>query len=201
MLVNTTISNNSATGQGFAGGFGGGAWVSAMLAPGRMALVSSTVSDNRATAGGGGLAAISISCFCGDMSDPVGCCFELPLYREGPAVTMSNTVIVNNQSPAGAGCIACESTLISQGYNLEDGDSCPLDRPGDLPNADPLLGTLTDNGGPTWTHLPLAGSPVIDAGSCPDLTADQRGSPRPVDLLYLPNAVDACDIGAVELQQ
>ena len=29
---------------------------------------------------------------------------------------------------------------------------------------DPLLGPLFDNGGPTRTHVPLVGSPVIDAG-------------------------------------
>ena len=42
----------------------------------------------------------------------------------------------------------------------------------------PLLGPLADNGGPTWTHLPLPGSPVIDAGDNPvGFTHDQRGEP------------------------
>jgi len=46
-----------------------------------------------------------------------------------------------------------------------------------------LLGPLQNNGGPTQTHAPLAGSPAIDAGNptgCRDslgalLLMDQRG--------------------------
>jgi hypothetical protein len=43
----------------------------------------------------------------------------------------------------------------------------------------PLLGPLQNNGGPTFTMLPLTGSPVIDDGD-PALanTLDQRGSNR-----------------------
>ena len=33
-----------------------------------------------------------------------------------------------------------------------------------LPNRDPLLGPVQDNGGPTFTHALLPGSPAIDAG-------------------------------------
>jgi hypothetical protein len=56
--------------------------------------------------------------------------------------------------------------------------------------ADPLLGPLADNGGPTWTHLPQAGSPAIDGGgTCTGV--DQRGVTRPQGI--------ACDIGAVEV--
>src|SRR5262249_1432882 len=43
---------------------------------------------------------------------------------------------------------------------------------------DPQLGPLQDNGGPTRTHAPLAGSPVLFAGD-PYLSGpDQRGSFR-----------------------
>jgi hypothetical protein len=47
--------------------------------------------------------------------------------------------------------------------------------------ADPGLGPLADNGGPTQTHAPLAGSPAIDAvtGTCPPPDTDQRGVTRP----------------------
>jgi hypothetical protein len=64
-----------------------------------------------------------------------------------------------------------------------------------LLTADPLLGPLQDNGGPTMTMAPASGSPVIDAaaaGACP--TTDQRGRPRP------DNRESACDIGAYEVQ-
>jgi hypothetical protein len=52
-----------------------------------------------------------------------------------------------------------------------------------------MLGTLADNGGPTWTQALLPGSPAIGAAtSCP--ATDQRGYPRP--------ATGPCDIGAYE---
>ncbi|NJL12508.1 MAG: T9SS type A sorting domain-containing protein [Microscillaceae bacterium] len=57
--------------------------------------------------------------------------------------------------------------------------------------ADPLLGPLQDNGGPTLTMALLPGSPAIDAGGNFPLTTatDQRGSAR----------IGKPDIGAFEL--
>jgi len=61
---------------------------------------------------------------------------------------------------------------------------------------DPLLGPLADNGGPTFTHLPGDGSPLINAvpsgsaGCGSTAVDDQGGQSRPVD--------GACDIGSVE---
>jgi len=66
-------------------------------------------------------------------------------------------------------------------------------------DADPLLGPLTDNGGPTETHALLPGSHAIDAGSSDD-PFDQRGAPflRSVDN---PSATGSgVDIGALEQQ-
>src|SRR5204863_3800632 len=62
-----------------------------------------------------------------------------------------------------------------------------------LLNVDPLLAPLADNGGPTLTHQPLAGSPLIDKGSNPaNLANDQRGAGYPRILNGLP------DIGSFE---
>jgi hypothetical protein len=58
-------------------------------------------------------------------------------------------------------------------------------------NVDPKLGPLADNGGPTQTHLPQAGSPAIDAVPF-GTPVDQRGVKRPQGTNY--------DIGAVEVQ-
>ena len=67
----------------------------------------------------------------------------------------------------------------------------------------PLIGALSNNGGPTATHGLLVGSPAIDQGTgvtsatffdCP--SRDQRGLSRPVD--GDGNGVDDCDIGASE---
>jgi hypothetical protein len=73
----------------------------------------------------------------------------------------------------------------------------------DLLNVDPRLGPLQDNGGPTWTHALLPGSPAIDAGdpmAVPgeyDVPAyDQRGAPfARVDVL----GGQRIDIGAFEV--
>jgi hypothetical protein len=72
-------------------------------------------------------------------------------------------------------------TVTSLGYNLaSDNGGGVLTGPGDQINADPLLGLLQDNGGPTFTHALLPGSPAIDAGD-PNFTPpplyDQRGAP------------------------
>ncbi len=54
--------------------------------------------------------------------------------------------------------------------------------------ADPMLGALGQNGGPTATLVPAAGSPALGAGQdCP--ATDQRGQPRPAS---------GCTVGAVE---
>jgi hypothetical protein len=57
--------------------------------------------------------------------------------------------------------------------------------------ASALLGPLSDNGGPTPTHVPLPGSPALDAAGaalCP--ATDQRRVARPQG--------PACDAGSVE---
>jgi hypothetical protein len=60
---------------------------------------------------------------------------------------------------------------------------------------DPLLGPLTQNGGPTLTHALGAGSPAIAHGSNPaSLVNDQRGD------TYSRVVGGAIDIGAYELQ-
>ncbi|MCU0307869.1 MAG: DUF11 domain-containing protein, partial [Thermoleophilia bacterium] len=93
--------------------------------------------------------------------------------------------------------------LASEGFNLVGPDpECPGTAT-DVQRANPLLGSLTDNGGGTDTHLPLAGSPAVDGGDpagCresvfttppgPVITIDQRGIPRQ----------GRCDIGAAEAQ-
>jgi uncharacterized repeat protein (TIGR01451 family) len=63
-----------------------------------------------------------------------------------------------------------------------------------------LDATLKDNGGPTMTQALIARGRAADAGYCPGETTDQRGFARPVDDPVMPNALDACDIGAYELQ-
>ncbi|MCC6847117.1 MAG: hypothetical protein IT294_01350 [Deltaproteobacteria bacterium] len=131
--------------------------------------------------------------------------------------TLANTIIAGNSAAAFApDCYDGAAIIGSDGYNLigDDGGNdgsggtyCDLDdATGDRRGLDPLLGPLADNGGPTATHLPAAGSPAIDAGDpagCSDengtpLASDQRGAPRPVDGDGDGDA--RCDGGAVEAQ-
>ncbi len=60
---------------------------------------------------------------------------------------------------------------------------------GNITGVPAALDALADNGGPTLTHMPLGGSPAINAGAnCAAI--DQRGANRPFGA--------SCDIGAVE---
>lgn len=105
----------------------------------------------------------------------------------GGSLTLRNSIVADT---------ACTSTegITDAGYNLATDDSCNIGSgPGSQIVTDPVLGTLRDNGGPTFTMLPLVGSPAIDAipaADCSDITTDQRGVARPQQGL--------CDIGAVE---
>ena len=68
---------------------------------------------------------------------------------------------------------------------------------GIVSSADPLLSPLQDNGGPTWTHVPLNHSPAIDAGDNTALPpTDQRGYPRIADGDGNGSAI--VDLGSVE---
>ena len=64
-------------------------------------------------------------------------------------------------------------------FNLDSDNSCRLTHSSNLSGVEPLLGPLSDNGGPTLTHALLAGSPAINAGE-PHRTGDtdQQGAAR-----------------------
>lgn len=85
----------------------------------------------------------------------------------------------------------------SHDYNLASDASCAFFEPSDVEGVDPLLGMIGDNGGPTWTQLPLPGSPLIDAIAVACPANDQRGISRPQD--GDADGVAYCDIGAVEV--
>ena len=106
------------------------------------------------------------------------------------SVEIGSSILANSTS--GPYIVNFGGTVTSLGYNLSDNATGPDDGTTDLLNTDPLLGPLQDNGGPTFTHALLAGSPAIDAGDpVSPVNTDQRGSARPVN--------GRIDIGAVEL--
>ena len=94
-----------------------------------------------------------------------------------PLLTMGNTIF--NVSPGGHSIVSDFGTVTSYGYNISsDNGGGYLSGPGDQINADPMLGPLQDNGGPTFTRALLPGSPAINAGD-PNFVGppdyDQRG--------------------------
>jgi len=149
MLVsNSTLSGNSATGNG-----GAVANVADVPDLARLTITNSTISDNSATANGGGV------------------------YNQGNAqFQIGNTIL--NAGSSGEN-IFNGGLATSLGYNLSSDDGAGiLIAAGDQINTDPMLGPLQDNGGPTFTHALLPGSPAIDAGDpafAPPPSFDQRG--------------------------
>ena len=91
---------------------------------------------------------------------------------QGGQIILRQTIVANQTEGAD-----CFGTMTSDDYNLDSDSTCNLTGVNDHPGEDPDLGPLADNGGPTPTHLPNAGSPVIDSAglNCPEV--DQRGRP------------------------
>jgi hypothetical protein len=114
-------------------------------------------------------------------------------------VYLANTVVAGSPAPTGPDVVA----LALRGARPAriDGVGNFFGRPGRFPRkavagaGDPKLGPLGDNGGPTRTLAPMAGSPLIDAGRLRPrgglASTDQRGLPRVVGR--------SVDIGSVEV--
>jgi len=162
-IVNSTVSGNTAS-EG-AGTYNAGT----------LTITNSTFSGN--TAGGGG-AVISLgpllianSTLSGNSANFAGGIFDLGTLQIG------NTIL--NAGASGANIYSNGEPVTSLGYNISsDNGNGFLNGPGDQVNTDPLLGPLQDNGGPTFTHALLPGSPAINAGNpafTPPPFFDQRG--------------------------
>lgn len=154
-----------------------------------LTLTNSTVSGNRAQYEGGGI-------------------------RNSGMLVMQHVTVVNNDAVSGGGIhttfngktdafavIATDNTLVDcdgssyfvdLGYNIMNTPNGCLTQPTSV-QADPKVGPLKDNGGDTWTHALLTGSPAIDLipeNACQEFT-DQRGIIRPYG--------SGCDSGAYEV--
>jgi hypothetical protein len=189
-IKESVIYGNSATDANGGWCFGGGLYVWS----GTANLTNVTVSTNTANCPGGGIGAgiimqegsssYLINCTIANNIGAVGASGHGLCGNGSPTVDILNTIVANN---TGENCYQMSSkngyynsTDNPVGYNISSDSTCGFWWPGDMRNTDPLLGPLQDNGGPTWTHALLPGSPAIDTGTATNAPAiDQRGVSRP----------------------
>lgn len=179
-IVNSTFSGNSATNTG------GGICNAGATAT----LRGVTLSNNNAAQGGG-------------------------LFVNGGSLDLGNTAVASNTAANDPELAFVAGSITSSGGNLVGdsiGDAANTGTPvaylsSDIRDSNPHLTPLQNNGGPTPTHVPLAGSPLIDKGLNssavdPDtgapLTTDQRGDGFPRLTDGDNNGIVTVDIGACE---
>jgi hypothetical protein len=159
-ISDCTFVRNQAGVAGEEGGYGGA------LSGFNMELINLTFVDNHAEFTGGAIS------------------------NEGGEFTLRNSIFVGNTASNPWGTSQTCASTMSGAHNLQwPAPASSGDPPctADVVLADPLLGELADNGGPTQTIAPGEGSPALGAGE--DCTeADQRGEPRG----------EVCDLGAFE---
>jgi predicted outer membrane repeat protein len=198
LIDSCTISANSASGFGY----GGGIYFRSTAASSLLTLRNSTLSGNSAGGNGGGMYAYAQS------STPA------------TTVHIQNSTVTANKASQGGGMgssktsnitLSVESSIVSNDTSTFPGTSdfaaqlviartsaigsksgvtSFTDLGGNIIGAALNLGALANNGGPTFTHALLAGSPCIDKGeNAQNLNYDQRGLPR---------SYGTTDIGAYE---
>lgn len=212
-VSHSTISGNSAGGGiGSGGGFASGKKLSSLYGP--VYVIDSTISNN--TVGGlysgGGFFAntgsspivVSNSTITGNTCG--GCqgangIFLMNRYTSGFTNTLTNSIVANNNaangwqinglgepsSSTGVFINASHSLISQSAAGIVTNWTDPSNITGSFAN--PALGALANNGGPTQTQAIQPGSPVIGRGlNCQP--TDQRGVARP--------STGTCDMGAYD---
>jgi len=185
--VNSTISGNTVDSSGntavmIGQSYGAGIeWSGGLGGDGQMNLTNVTISNNSAIGG--------VS------PDVEGAGIEIFESNDSTSnVTLTNVILAGNQAPDNGDCgqVGADDDWAS-GSNNVIGDSSECDAIGgtnDLFFANPLLGPLSNYGGPTRTQILNANSPAINhGGTCPE--TDQRG--------FFRSPAAPCDTGAFEL--
>jgi hypothetical protein len=186
-ITNSTISNN------LAGRGAGGIFV--YNSPTTMTNV--TIAQNKAlTSLGGGFSANGVPGTLTNVTIAANEANHPDSFAGGVtganALTLVNSIIANNTAGNGYNPVSCTNAFSGGDHDLQwpDKEGAGGAEPPCVTGvkfADPLLGPLKDNGGPTFTMELGAGSPAIGAGAdCP--ATDQRGDKRS----------GGCDLGAVQ---
>lgn len=175
-LQNSTVAMNTASNRG-------GAFFNGNV----LDLINVTVSGNSAALAAAyfgqstDVATVSSSTIVNNVADRWG-----SFYVRDGSVSFENTIIANN-----SGLVTLSDqhgVYTTLGHNLFDVLDLPItpvatDLAGSAATPlDPMLGRLSENGGPTLTHPLLPGGPAIDSGfaTSPPAT-DQRGLSRVAD--------------------
>jgi len=169
-VIGCTISGNRATGTESAGG---GIF---NASGGTLTVINSTISGNSANQAGGiqnnSAATVTLinATVAGNTASP-GLGGGIANFG---TLNFTNTIFAGNTGGDYGGLT--NSVIGTNDHNLvQDGSGSPA------LSGDPKLGTLKNNGGPTFTQALVAGSPAIDAGDDTvlgdpfNLTTDQRG--------------------------
>ena len=204
-LTRSTLSNNTANAGDGAGinnfsiSFAGGSAT--------VALTNSTVSTNTASGLGGGIisfspfgvAAVTLS-YSTVAANTAGTGGGLA-NQSGSTITILSSVIADNTAAMGPDIAG---TITSSNYNhvenIAGGTFAPAAN--DITATDPQLGALAPNSGTTQSHLPAAGSPVVNtipagANGCgTTVTSDQRVFIRPQQALCEKGSVERLDPSA-----
>jgi hypothetical protein len=213
-LINSTVSENKAFIRN-----GGGIMVESA---GTANILNSTISGNTAANSGGAIAVSgTLNVSSSTIANNTGALSAGGIYHEMGTTSVTNSIVAGNTSATDPDVVLLSGLINSGGHNLigkNDGAESAFVFGSPNTSADlvgnssspllSLLGPLADNGGPTYTHLPLPGSPAIDAGgngTLPQDTLDtdgngNSGEPLPLDQRGQSRiAHTTVDIGAVEV--
>lgn len=196
-VTDSTFSGNQATGG--CTGYGGAIYGDASVGTPVVTVTNSTFSENFAAGPGGaiavggnpgGAATVTNSSFVSAAHSPPGSAVAV---GDGATINLANSIMVSTTSLVTACAVRVTGgTINNLGGNIQYNPTGPDASCGSgVPQANPQLGPLADNGGPTRTFALAATSPAVDfvTGACP--ATDQRGVSRPQGT--------RCDAGAYEL--
>jgi hypothetical protein len=156
---------------------------------GTLSITNSTFSANSAGNFGGGIDNFGILTIANSTFSANSASLGGGIRDNSGTTTLRNTILANSTFGGN-----CSGAITDGGNNIDNGTTCGFSASGSMSSADPLLGSLANNGGATLTFALLPGSAAINAGSTAICSAapvnglDQRGMSRP----------GACDIGAFE---
>lgn len=188
LVFNSTFYNNHANSSGgavynlsFTGGEASAAFINVTFANNTAAAANASggaIYSTGAAGNGGGITNLNLEnvIMWGNTAGTGSNIFMDNTHFASASLTIDDSVVQNGDASIAFGT-GLPSTAYASGNNNFNGN--------------PMLGPLTDNGGPTLTMMPGPTGDAVDHGNCSGAPPeDQRGAARPTG--------PGCDIGAVE---